>query len=464
MAEIKEECGVFGIYDLDGNDVTSSIYYGLTSLQHRGQEACGLAVSDTKGPIGNVKFHKDLGLVSEVLREDTLHKMSGDIGIGHVRYSTTGASVAENAQPLVLSYVKGSLALAHNGNLVNTGTLKWELIQSGAVFHTTTDSEVIAFHVARERVHTSCVEEAVLNTARKLQGAYGLVIMSPRKLIGVRDPYGLKPLCLGKRDNAYVLASESCALTSVGAEFIRDIEPGEMITISRKGVKSDRTLADTVKKRAHCVFEYIYFARPDSVICGQSVHEARLEAGRILAREHPAEADVVIGVPDSGLDAAMGYAEASGIPYGEGFVKNRYIGRTFITPDQKSRENAVRLKLGALKSQVAGKRVVMIDDSIVRGTTSRQIISLLRDAGATEVHFRVSSPTFISPCYFGTDIPDKENLIACHHSVEEIRQMTGADSLGFLSTQALDHLAPQAACGFCKGCFTEKYPVETPQA
>ena len=247
MAEIKEECGVFGIYDLDGNDVTSSIYYGLTSLQHRGQEACGLAVSDTKGPIGNVKFHKDLGLVSEVLREDTLHKMSGDIGIGHVRYSTTGASVAENAQPLVLSYVKGSLALAHNGNLVNTGTLKWELIQSGAVFHTTTDSEVIAFHVARERVHTSCVEEAVLNTARKLQGAYGLVIMSPRKLIGVRDPYGLKPLCLGKRDNAYVLASESCALTSVGAEFIRDIEPGEMITISRKGVKSDMTLADTVK-------------------------------------------------------------------------------------------------------------------------------------------------------------------------------------------------------------------------
>ena len=460
MAEIKEECGVFGIYDLDGNDVTSSIYYGLTSLQHRGQEACGLAVSDTKGPIGNVKFHKDLGLVSEVLREDTLHKMSGDIGIGHVRYSTTGASVAENAQPLVLSYVKGSLALAHNGNLVNTGTLKWELIQSGAVFHTTTDSEVIAFHVARERVHTSCVEEAVLNTARKLQGAYGLVIMSPRKLIGVRDPYGLKPLCLGKRDNAYVLASESCALTSVGAEFIRDIEPGEMITISRKGVKSDRTLADTVKTRAHCVFEYIYFARPDSVIDGISVHESRRRAGELLAERYPVDADLVTGVPDSGLDAALGFSERSGIPYGIGLIKNKYIGRTFISPGRRERLDQVRIKLSPVRSVIEGKRVVLIDDSIVRGTTSRRIVKLLRDAGAREIHMRISAPPFLHPCYYGTDIDSEENLIACHHTTEEIAKLIGVDSLGYLEVESLGRLT--GSKNYCAACFQGDYPTKIP--
>ena len=462
MAEIKEECGVFGIYDLDGNDVTSSIYYGLTSLQHRGQEACGLAVSDTKGPIGNVKFHKDLGLVSEVLREDTLHKMSGDIGIGHVRYSTTGASVAENAQPLVLSYVKGSLALAHNGNLVNTGTLKWELIQSGAVFHTTTDSEVIAFHVARERVHTSCVEEAVLNTARKLQGAYGLVIMSPRKLIGVRDPYGLKPLCLGKRDNAYVLASESCALTSVGAEFIRDIEPGEMITISRKGVKSDMTLADTVKKRAHCVFEYIYFARPDAVIDGVGVYASRIKAGRFLAMDSPVEADMVVGVPESGNPAALGFSMESGIPYGNAFIKNNYVGRTFIKPKQEQRESSVKVKLNVLKEAVAGKRVVMIDDSIVRGTTSARIVNLLKAAGAKEVHVRISSPAFLHPCYFGTDIPSEDQLIASGHSVDEICEIIGADSLGYLEVDKLSEMIC-GQTGYCDACFTGNYPIEPPK-
>ena len=461
MAEIKEECGVFGIYDLDGNDVTSSIYYGLTSLQHRGQEACGLAVSDTKGPIGNVKFHKDLGLVSEVLREDTLHKMSGDIGIGHVRYSTTGASVAENAQPLVLSYVKGSLALAHNGNLVNTGTLKWELIQSGAVFHTTTDSEVIAFHVARERVHTSCVEEAVLNTARKLQGAYGLVIMSPRKLIGVRDPYGLKPLCLGKRDNAYVLASESCALTSVGAEFIRDIEPGEMITISRKGVKSDMTLADTVKKRAHCVFEYIYFARPDAVIDGVGVYASRIKAGRFLAMDSPVEADIVVGVPESGNAAALGYSMESGIPYAMAFVKNSYVGRTFIKPGQSSRESAVRIKLNVLKEAVEGKRVVMIDDSIVRGTTSNLIVDMLREAGAKEVHMRISAPPFLYPCYFGTDIPSSEQLIAHKRTVDEICKVIGADSLAYLKMERLKEMAN--GLPICTACFSGEYPVDPPE-
>ena len=460
MAEIKEECGVFGIYDLDGNDVTSSIYYGLTSLQHRGQEACGLAVSDTKGPIGNVKFHKDLGLVSEVLREDTLHKMSGDIGIGHVRYSTTGASVAENAQPLVLSYVKGSLALAHNGNLVNTKALKWELIQSGAVFHTTTDSEVIAFHVARERVHTSCVEEAVLNTAKKLQGAYGLVIMSPRKLIGVRDPYGLKPLCLGKRDNAYVLASESCALTSVGAEFIRDIEPGEMITISRKGVKSDKTLASMVKTRAHCVFEYIYFARLDSTLDGVKVYDARIRGGKSLAKSYPVEADLVTGVPESGIPAAKGFSEESGIPFGFAFYKNSYIGRTFIKPTQKERESSVHLKLSVLEAVVKGKRIVLVDDSIVRGTTSDRIVRMLRAAGAKEVHMRVSSPEFLWPCYFGTDVPARDQLIAYNRSVEEIRQIIGSDSLAYLKEERLEELT--GGLGICKGCFTGKYPLEPP--
>ena len=306
MAEIKEACGVFGIYDLDGNDVVSSVYYGLTALQHRGQESCGLAVSDTAAERGNVQFHKDLGLVSEVLKEETLSKMSGDIGLGHVRYSTTGASVAENAQPLVLSYIKGTLALAHNGNLVNTQQLKWELIQNGAIFHTTTDSEVIAFHIARERVHSKTVEEAVYKTALKIQGAYGLVVMSPRKLIGVRDPYGLKPLCLGKRDNAYVLASESCALTSVGAEFVRDIFPGEIITITKEGIRSQ--MLPEVKKCAHCVFEYIYFARLDSVMDGVNIYNARIRGGKSLAKSYPADADLVTGVPESGLPAAKGFS------------------------------------------------------------------------------------------------------------------------------------------------------------
>ena len=395
--------------------------------------------------------------------DETLERLNGTMAVGHVRYATTGGGRRENAQPLTLKYVKGTLAVAHNGNLVNTPELRTGFEYKGAIFQTTTDSEIIAYAIAQERLRCPSVEEAVCRAMEGLRGAFSLIVMSPRKLVAARDPWGFRPLCMGRRGDAVVFASESCALDAVDAVYEREIEPGEIAVVEDGKVRFIRENCEGATSHM-CIFEYIYFARPDSVICGQSVHEARLEAGRILAREHPAEADVVIGVPDSGLDAAMGYAEASGIPYGEGFVKNRYIGRTFITPDQKSRENAVRLKLGALKSQVAGKRVVMIDDSIVRGTTSRQIISLLRDAGATEVHFRGSSPTFISPCYFGTDIPDKENLIACHHSVEEIRQMTGADSLGFLSTQALDHLAPQAACGFCKGCFTEKYPVETPQA
>lgn len=461
MSEIKEACGVFGIYDLEGENIAPSVYYGLTSLQHRGQEACGLAVSKTNGERQNIQFHKDLGLVSEVLKEDTIRKMEGDIGIGHVRYSTTGASVAENAQPLVLSYIKGTLALAHNGNLINTDALKWELIQNGAVFHTTTDSEVIAFHIARERVHSRSVEEAVLRTARKLKGAYGLVIMSPRKLIGVRDPYGLKPLCLGKREHAYVLASESCALKAAGAEYIRDLAPGEILTITKEGLHSDRSLALKEEKPAHCVFEYIYFARLDSTLDGVSVYDARIRGGKALARSYPVEADLVAGVPDSGLMAAKGYAEESGIPFGFVFYKNSYIGRTFIKPTQKERESSVQLKLSVLEASVKNKRIVLVDDSIVRGTTMAHLIRMLKDAGAREVHVRISSPPFLYPCYFGTDVPSNDQLIASKHSTEEIRRLIGADSLGYMKLSCLEEMAGNLP--LCKACFDGRYPMKLPQ-
>ena len=459
MAGIKEACGVFGIYDLDGGNVVPSIYYGLTSLQHRGQESCGLAVSRTDGERGNVQFHKDLGLVSEVLREDTIRNMEGDLGIGHVRYSTTGASVAENAQPLVLSYIKGTLALAHNGNLINTPELKWELIQNGAIFHTTTDSEVIAFHVARERVHSKTVEEAVLKTARKLKGGYALVIMSPRKLIGARDPFGFRPLVIGKRDNSYLLASETCALDAVGATFVRDVKPGEIVMLDKNGITSDESLC-TVKP-ARCIFEYIYFARPDSYVDGVSVYNSRIMAGKILAQMHPAEADIVIGVPDSGNAAAMGFALESNIPYGVGFIKNSYVGRTFIKPKQSARESSVNIKLNALKEVVSGKRVVMVDDSIVRGTTSGHIVKMLKDAGATEVHVRISSPPFLFPCYFGTDVPSCDQLIAHDHTVSQICELIGADSLGYLDGERLPELI-EGDTGYCDACFSGNYPVEPP--
>ena len=395
-----------------------------------------------------------------MFHQDVLDRLGGTMAVGHVRYSTTGGVRRENAQPLTLKYVKGTLAVAHNGNLVNTPELRTSFEYRGAIFQTTTDSELIAYAIAQERLRCGSAEEAVCQAVKGLRGAFSLIVMSARKLIAARDPWGFRPLCMGRRWQAVVFASESCALDAVGAVFEREIDPGEIVVVEDGQVRSIRE--NCAGATSHmCIFEYIYFARPDSVICGQSVHEARLEAGRILAREHPVDADVVIGVPDSGLDAAMGYAEESGIPYGQGFVKNRYIGRTFITPDQQSREQAVRIKLGALRSTVEGRRVVMIDDSIVRGTTSRQIISLLREAGAKEVHFRVSAPPFIAPCYFGTDIPDKKDLIACHHTVEEIRRLVGADTLGFLSVDALERIAPSAACGFCKGCFTEEYPVAT---
>ena len=404
---LHEECGVFGMYDFDGHDVARTIYYGLFALQHRGQESCGIAVSDTEGPKGKVLSSKGMGLVNEVFTQEDLDKLKGNIGVGHVRYSTAGASTRENAQPLVLNYIKGTLALAHNGNLVNAPELRRELAHDGAIFQTTIDSEVIAYHIARERVKTSSAEEAVQNAMKKLVGSYSLIVMSPRKLIGARDPFGFRPLCIGKRDNAYVLASESCALDTIGAEFVRDVEPGEMVVISpEKGIESHRELCQ--KEHGRCVFEYIYFARPDSVIDGMSVYQSRIIAGRCLAKDSPVDADLVVGVPESGNAAALGYSLESGIPYGTAFVKNGYVGRTFIKPKQSQRESSVRVKLNVLKDAVAGKRVIMIDDSIVRGTTSDRIVSMLKEAGAKEVHVRISSPPFLYPCYFGTDVPDSD--------------------------------------------------------
>ena len=453
VLSIHEECGLFGVWDAAG-DCARTAYYGLYALQHRGQEACGIAAITNR----EMSFHKDVGLVGEVFTPDLLERLGGTMALGHVRYSTTGGTRRENAQPLTLNYVKGTLAVAHNGNLVNTEELRTAFEYRGAIFQTTTDSELIAYSIAQERLRCGSVEEAVCQALKGLRGAYSLLVMSPQKLIAARDPWGFRPLCMGRRGDAVLFASESCALSAVGAQFVREIDPGEILVVENGQVTSIRENCEHAASHM-CIFEYIYFARPDSVICGQSVHEARRRAGQLLAQRWPVEADVVIGVPDSGLDAAMGYAEESGIPYGVGLVKNRYIGRTFITPNQHSREQAVRIKLGALRSCVEGKRVVMIDDSIVRGTTSRQIVALLREAGASEVHLRISAPPFIAPCYFGTDIPDSENLIAHNRTPEEIRELIEVDSLGFLPLEALHQIAPDAACGFCDGCFTGSYPI-----
>ena len=462
--KLREECGVFGIYDFSGENVASTIYYGLFALQHRGQESCGIAVSDTKGPKGKVLSHKGMGLVNEVFDSESMEKLAGDIGVGHVRYSTAGGSTRENAQPLVLNYIKGTLALAHNGNLINAPELRDELAHDGAIFQTTIDSEVIAYHIARERVHTPSVERAVAGAMKKLKGAYSLVVMSPRKLIGARDPFGFKPLCIGKRENAYILASESCALDTIGAEFIRDVEPGEIVTITPDhGIQSDRSMCfsgEEQHKTARCIFEYIYFGRPDSYMDGVSIYHSRIQAGRYLAMDSPVEADLVVGVPESGNAAALGYSLESGIPYGTAFVKNSYVGRTFIKPKQSSRESSVRVKLNVLREAVEGKRVIMIDDSIVRGTTSDRIVRMLREAGAKEVQMRVSSPPFLHPCYFGTDVPEREQLIAHNRSVEEICRIIGADSLGYLRLERLSEMVD--GLPVCRGCFTGEYPLDPP--
>lgn len=456
-AKPHEECGVFGIFRRKDEGVISEAYHALYALQHRGQESCGIVVNNK----GVLTCRKGTGLVTEVLTRDVLEKLSeGRMAVGHCRYGTTGTQNQNNAQPLLINHKKGSMALCHNGNLTNAAELREQLEQGGAIFHTTSDSEVIAYVITQERLKTNSVEEAVVSAMGRIRGAYSLVIMSPRKLIAARDPHGFRPLCMGHMGEDVVFASESCALDAIGATFDRDIEAGEVVVVTREGVKSYHM--ENACHDGMCVFEYIYFARPDSVVDGASVHEARLRAGTFLALDHPVQADVVIGVPDSGLDAAMGYARTSGIPYGIGFIKNKYIGRTFIQSGQKQRQDLVRIKLNAVRATVAGKRVVMVDDSIVRGTTSARIVKLLREAGATEVHVRLSAPPFVHPCFFGTDIDSTDHLIAAHHSTEEIAQIIGADSVGFLSVEACDKIAVGSHCGFCKGCFTGTYPAEIP--
>ena len=457
---LGEECGVFGAYDMDGGDVASTVYYGLFALQHRGQESCGIAVTDTYGK-RKVLSKKGLGHVNDVFDRESLTELKGNLGVGHVRYSTAGATRVENAQPLVINYVKGTLAIAHNGNLTNAVELRKELEYTGAIFQTTIDSEVIAYHIARERLNTPTAEIAVRNAMKKIKGAYALVISSPRKMIGARDPWGFKPLCIGKRDNTYLLASESCAIVAVGAEFVRDVKPGEIVTITKNGISSDMSMAIPEEEQARCIFEYIYFARTDSTIDNVNVYHARITAGKALAESYPVEADLVVGVPDSGLVAAKGYSEASGIPYGMAFHKNSYVGRTFIKPTQSERESSVKIKLNVIEEVVKGKRIVMVDDSIVRGTTCANIIKMLKKAGAKEVHVRISSPPFLHPCFFGTDVPSNEQLIAHTHTQEEIRQLIGADSLGYMEIEKLKDMVGDLK--YCDACFTGKYPMEVPK-
>ena len=457
-AKLHEECGVFGIYRRqEDQDVVAATYYGLYALQHRGQESCGMAVNDR----GVIYKRRELGLVNEVFTKEVLEDMPrGQMCIGHCRYATTGTPLRANAQPFVIRHVKGPLALAHNGNLTNSYELRRAIELEGGIFHSTSDTEVFAYTITRQRLASGSIEQAVEKSMSLFKGAYSLVIMSPRKLIAVRDPQGFRPLCIGKLGESDVIASESCAIVAAGGEFVRDVEPGEIVIFDENGMRSVRSHCGGPE--GLCAFEYVYIARPDSVVDGLSVHRARRQAGALLAKEHPIDADVVIGVPDSGLDAALGYSQASGIPYGIGFLKNKYIGRTFIQPDQKLRENTVRIKLNPIADTVAGKRVVLVDDSIVRGTTSRQIVQLLREAGAREVHFLSSAPMFLHPCYFGVDVDSRENLIAANHTLEEMTRMLGVDSLGFLSVESVGAMAAGCTRGLCVGCFTGRYPAEPP--
>lgn len=458
--KLHEECGVFGVFGNETTNVASTVYYGLFSLQHRGQEGCGIAVNDE----GVIHSYKDVGLVNDVFTPNVLSSLGeGNMAIGHVRYGTTGANDRHNVQPIVVNHIKGRMALAHNGNLVNSAELRETLELEGSIFHTTSDTEVISYVITKERINCPSIEEAVNRAMYKIDGAYSLVVMSPSKLIAARDPRGFRPLCFGKtEDGRYIVASESCALDAVGAKLVRDIRPGEIVVFGEDGVRSIEDHCGT-KDNSMCIFEYIYFARPDSRLDGCSVHNARIKAGELLAKSHPVDADIVIGVPDSGLDAAVGYARESGIPYSIGFIKNKYIGRTFISPGQESREDKVKIKLNPIADVVRGKRVIMIDDSIVRGTTSARIVRLVREAGAKEVHVRISAPPFVSPCYYGVDIDSKDRLIACHHTIPEIAEIIGADSLGYLSREDVTKLAEDSNCtGFCCACFDGNYPTAVP--
>lgn len=455
---IHEECGVFGIFGTKREKVANIAYYGLYALQHRGQESCGIVVNDD----GVFSSYKDLGLVSEVFSKDTLSSLSkGNMAVGHVRYGTTGGTTRSNTQPMEVNHQRGKMAIAHNGNLSNSLELRDELELSGAIFNTTSDTETIAYVITRERLKVSSIEEAVSKAMNSLEGAYSLVLMSSTKLIAARDPHGFRPLCYGKMmDGRYVVASESCALSAVGAAFKRDVLPGEIVVFSKENVVSRKEHCNK-EKRKTCIFEYIYFARPDSVIDTISVSLSRCKAGELLAESYPVDADVVIGVPDSGMEAALGYANASKIPYGIGLIKNKYIGRTFISPGQDERLDQVRIKLSPVKNVIEGKRVVLIDDSIVRGTTSKRIVKLLKDAGAKEIHMRISAPPFLHPCYYGTDIDSEENLIACHHNIREIEEILGVDSLGYLPIEKLSRLVEGTE--YCAACFNGEYPTNIPK-
>ena len=457
MADLHEECGVFGAFAPRPENLAGMAYYGLYALQHRGQESCGIVVCDD----GVFTTHRDLGVINEVFTKEVMDDFPmGTMAVGHVRYGTTGGNNRANCQPIVVNHMKGKLALAHNGNLSNAYELRSRLELSGAIFHGTSDTEIIAYLITQQRLKTASIEEAVCRTMDELDGAYSLVIMSAAKMVAARDPRGFRPLCYGQcADGTWVIASESCALAAVGAKFQRDILPGEILIFDENGIHSDRSHCAALK-HTPCIFEYIYFARADSVIDGVSVHAARKNAGKLLARRHPVEADLVVGVPDSGLDAALGYAEESGIPYGIGFIKNKYIGRTFISPGQGQRMNQVKIKLNPIEEAVKGKRVVLIDDSIVRGTTSGQIVNLIREAGAREIHMRISAPPFRNPCYYGTDIDSRDNLIACKYSIEEIAKIIGADSLGYLDIEDLSEMI--GSKDYCHACFSGEYPTPIP--
>ena len=460
--EIHEECGVFGITTgvYDRIDVREEVRYALYALQHRGQESCGISVNDH----GIISTVKGVGLVPDVLTDDALNSLpEGQMAIGHNRYGSSNSVDVMNAQPLYIRHAKGTMSLAFNGQLINAVEIRKELQQQGIIFHTASDAEVIAYTIAKERLTSHSTEEAVRRAMEKLEGAVTMVVMSPRKMIAARDKKGFRPLVIGQLPGGgYVFASETCALEVVGARFIRDVKPGEIVQVEN-GILSVYQ-EGTEKPTGLCIFEYVYFARPDSVVEGQSVHHARKIAGALVSKVRPVEADVVIGSPDSGLEAAMGYAEASGIPYGVGLMKNRYIGRTFIQPTQKERENSVKIKLNAIAETVRGKRVIMVDDSIVRGTTSKRIVKILREAGATEVHMRVASPPYTNKCYFGTDNTEKRDLIAARTDVEGIREELGLDSLAYLPLEEMLKVAPDANCGFCIGCFTGEYPVDITKA
>lgn len=452
--------GVFGIIGEERTNVASSVYYGLFALQHRGQESCGIVVNDD----GVFHSRKDSGLVDDVFTNEKLDNLGlGNMAIGHVRYGTMGTKDRVNAEPIVVNHIKGRLAIATSGKLSNALELKRELELQGMIFHTASDAEIVSYVITKERITSASIEEAVCKAMHKFEGGLSMLIMSPQKIIAARDKHGLHPMSYGKRENSqYVIATETCALDTVGATFIRELDPGEIIVFSNEGVKSLREHCNK-EKEALCVFEYIYTSRPDSHIAGYSVHSARKRAGALLAKAHPVDADVVVGVPDSGLDAAIGYAEESGIPYGIGLIKNKYIGRTFIAPGQNVREDKVKIKLNPVSATIKDKRVVIVDDSIVRGTTCAKLVRLLKNAGAKEVHLRSSAPAFLNPCYYGTDVDSKDSLIACNHTLEEITKITGADSLGYLKLEDVTKLAPEGTCkGYCTACFDGIYPTRIP--